>query len=132
MTQYQRNGSLILPTEAPEDKNAFLNFSGKEVRISWDDDEYIVLMYEMWLQAVQQEKSQKETGKAYTVYGTFEEWLKDALQTLDMRRKELRAQMNMDDLDLNTYNNAKMTADLAEEAIKKFLEKPPTKRLIGV
>jgi len=129
----QSNGSLILPISGePEDKSAFLNFSGKQVRIAWDHDKYIADQYENWLRAVQQDKSEQATGKAYTVKSIFEEWLKDSLNALDVRKRELRSQRNSDDLDNNTFQNAMMVAELAIEATRKFLEKPANKRLIGV
>lgn len=131
MTQISAGG-IILPTSLEEDRGAYLNFSGKRVMVAWDNDLYIQDLYEMWLEAVQQEKAEKATGKPYTPAGIFEDWLKDCLKTLRVRKVELSQQMNADDLDANTYQNAKMTAELGEEAIIKYLEKTPTQRLIGI
>lgn len=106
---------------------------GRQVPKDWDEDAFISQeMYEDFLRCVQTKRICKATGKPYTSDATFEGYLQDSLDNLKFRRHELQEERGKGDIDQRTYLNALMVAELAEEAIKKYLEKNSVQRLIGV
>jgi hypothetical protein len=106
---------------------------GVEVPIDWDDDKYISEnLYEDFLRAVQTDRRNAATGEPYTKESRFEDYLRDCLNNLSLRREELKVEREKQYIDQRTYQNATMVAELAEGAIIKYLEKSDTGRLIGV
>lgn len=99
--------------------------SGKSVKDDWSDEGFIREMYDNnYLAAVQQ------GYRTETI--TFEQYLQESLAQLENRRSELTQEVLTGNIDQRTYGNAKMVAELATEAIKKFLEKTEKQRLTGV
>lgn len=120
--------------ESAEKERAGQVWVGKNLDNDWDEELYIKDLYEQFLQTVQQERPLKyhngQTLNPKTT--TFEEYLGLCLETLVYRREELKTELAKGDIDARIYNNAKMLAEMAEEALKKYLEKSETGRLIGV
>lgn len=115
----------IVQTKKQVDDN-LVYLQPKTVVNDWDEEKFISEnLYEDYLKAVQQEYILDLTF-------TFEKWLEKALKTLAHRREELKQELLVGQIDQQTYNNAKMVADMAETAIKHYLEKSDRKRLIGV
>lgn len=109
-------------------------YIGKNVDNDWDNDGYIHDLYEQFLQTIQQDKKLKHRGDATMDVRTitFVKYLELCLETLSIRRIELKEELELRKITLPIYNSGKMIADIAEEAIRKHLEKSPTARLIGV
>lgn len=109
-------------------------FVGKHLENDWDDELYVRDLYEQMLQAVQLNSELKHrNGQKLNVRTlTFVEYLGFCLETLTHRRDELKVELDRGDINLPIYNNGKMLVDMAEQAIKKYLEKNETAKLIGV
>ena len=113
---------------------------GVQVPNDWDDELYIVELYEMYLQAVEQSRSshvkviQFTDGiQNYDRRTEFEKWLGDCLKTLQWRVDvELENERRDGHIDQRIYANAKTLAEMSMRAIRKYLEKPWRLRLIGV
>jgi len=107
---------------------------GKHVDNDWDAGAYIKDLYEQFLQTVQQGHELKHHSGVVLdpASVTFEKYLNLCLETLKYRREELKADLAREEIDLPIYNNAKMLADMSEEAISKYLEQGEVARLIGV
>ena len=109
------------------------HYIGKDVKDDWDDELYIHDLYEQYLQTVQQEHPNKFTGEVLdTKTSTFTKYLRSCLQTLKWRRGHLQTELERGDIDHRIYNNGKAIADMAESAIKLYLEKTETQQLIGI
>lgn len=109
-------------------------YVGKHLDDDWDEELYISDLYEQMLQAVQQGAQLKHrNGERLDVKTlTFDKYLELCMETLDIRREELKLELARGDINQRIYNNGKMLADMAEQAIRKYQEKNETARLIGV
>lgn len=107
---------------------------GKHVHNDWDDDEYVQVLYDQFMQTVQQGLVNKFTQKPYLVdKANFKDYLRDCLDTLKWRvETELQRELAFAEIDMRTYQNGKGLADMAEGAIRKYLDKTETQQLIGV
>lgn len=121
-------------TESEKKKRSNQVYVGKHLDDDWDDDAYISDLYEQMLQAVQQGAELKHrNGERLDVKTiTFDKYLELCMETLKFRREHLQEELARGDIDQRIYGNAKMLADMAEGAIRKYQEKNSTARLIGV
>jgi len=109
-------------------------YVGKHVDDDWDAELYVNDLYEQMLQACQQEaKLKHRDGQTLNIKTlTFEKYLHLCLESLEYREEHLKTELDRGDIDLPIYNTGKMIAEMSIAAIRKYLERSDTARLIGV
>lgn len=95
--------------------------------------------YEQFLQVIQRglqppEEIQAFLGRTihYNLMSTFEEFLRDMLDTCRWRRHELNEELARGYIDLHYRQQCLELIEWTAAAIRKYLEKPKRLRLIGV
>jgi len=121
--------SLVSPDEIrafmglPAEKRTL--FAGKLRPDDWDDEQHIVDLYEMFLQAAQQNR--------VGLKSEFEEWLQACIRTQEWQiNMKLPHLLSGDQIDHATYEGAIELARTSISAIRHYLEKPEHERLIGI
>jgi len=102
------------------------------IKEEWDAEKFINEMYEQCLQAVDQGEYPPST--------TFEKYLRDALTTVrenlvqarELYESQKDSILTINPMTLQEYNMAKEVAEMTEEAIRKFLERPRNMRLVAI
>lgn len=97
----------------------------KALNKSWEgDDAFIAEIYEQYLQASQIEKIGLTT--------TFPMYVRACIHTLKERLKEFESALKKGESTKQEHEGLVFIASKGLEALKKYLELPPEKRLIGV
>lgn len=129
----QELDQIVTDIKAASGYKNHVYLDGRQVPKDWNEGAFISEnLYEDFLRAVQTKRLCKATQKPYTSNSTFEEYLSDCKENLAFRKLELASERDEMIIDQRTYNNAKMVADLALEAIQHYLEQTERQRLIGV